>query len=114
MPPKKRIADGEAVPSAKPRNNKRKKAKDVDSGSDDDFDLAGDNGKVEAIETFDEKNLDESMLPKELGFSGRLLVAGGTNWDLIGRKEIPKNSKDTPAPPNLCKFFEFFLLILGF
>lgn len=29
--------------------------------------------------------------------TGRLLICGGTNWDMTGRKELPKSAKNIPA-----------------
>lgn len=98
MPPKKR--------PAKNGNNKRKKAKAESSDSDFDSDngdmaaaiVASQNGGDEA----ENGTIDESMYPKLEAPPGRLVVCGGTNWDLIGRKELPKNAKNPPSAIN-CK-----------
>ena len=43
-----------------------------------------------------EKDVEEDV--EEDDDAGRLLICGGTNWDLIGRKELPKSAaKQTPA-----------------
>lgn len=41
---------------------------------------------------------EEKDVKEEDDDAGRLLICGGTNWDLIGRKELPKSAaKQTPA-----------------
>lgn len=95
MPPKKR-----QIKSAKSEaGKKKKKTVSSDSEFDSDFDNNG-NTKPDIEDnndTFTDENVDESMYPKESGISGRLLVCGGTNWDLIGRKELPKAAKTAPT-----------------
>lgn len=40
------------------------------------------------------ENIEEAK--KEEDETGLLLICGGTNWDLIGRKELPKSAKSSP------------------
>ena len=102
MPPKKRQIKSAAKNEA---NRKKKKASSSDSEFDSDFD-SNDNGNVKhsqtenAADNITDEHIDESMYPKESPTSGRLLVCGGTNWDLIGRKELPKAAKNAPNISN--------------
>lgn len=100
MPPQKRQNKSNKT------ENKRKKKKPVQS-SDSEFDSDVDNGNgiMKPSEIVDEgdfvdENNDESLWPKASPVVGRLLVCGGTNWDLIGRKMLPKSVKDDPNASN--------------
>lgn len=94
MPPKKRTTkNGNS-------NNRRKKAKAESSDSEFDSDNGDMAAALAASQNGDEHEngvIDESMYPKLETFPGRLVVCGGTNWDLIGRKELPKNVKNPPS-----------------
>jgi len=103
MPPKKR--------AQKPKNDKNKRRKKkMSASSDDDFDsdsgaktgsndVFNDNNHNNHDQHLDDDNndmtADESLMPPMPQISGRLLVSGGTNWDLIGRKELPKAAKNS-------------------
>lgn len=78
-------------------NNKKSKAAQLsDSEVDSDIDeLNGDNQVVTLEDLDDGDTAAASDLPKWNGIKGRLLICGGTNWDLIGRKELPKNAKNS-------------------
>lgn len=84
MPPKKRNTESKGNSQTK----RRKKQKDVieefeeDSGGE----LDNTNNGTETDETYD-VTLEGSML------NGELLISGGTNWDLVGRKSLPKGAK---------------------
>lgn len=73
-----------------------KKARPSSSGEDSDKE----SNDTSPTENGQEKNNDAGdqrieQFPKLDNAAGRLLVCGGTNWDLIGRKELPKKN-----PPN--------------
>lgn len=73
-------------------SNKKSKSQlsdsDVESDPGSENNLNGDNDNYDATE-------DGSVqFPIWDGNKGRLLICGGTNWDLIGRKELPKNAKN--------------------
>ncbi|KAJ8321119.1 hypothetical protein KUTeg_002706 [Tegillarca granosa] len=89
MPPvKKRTADGDGKPVIK-----RKKKKDGDSDDDFEDDAGGDvaNNGSESVGQYD-VTLEGSML------TGELLFCGGSNWDLVGRKQVPKGVKNGGGP----------------
>ena len=77
-----------------------KRRKKVESDDDNDFDSDdhdnGNNKEDDQVNNhqveYNDDNQDEKLLPQMSEFSGRLLVCGGTNWDLIGRKELPKSA----------------------
>ncbi|CAG2103028.1 unnamed protein product [Medioppia subpectinata] len=85
---------------------KKRKKRDSFSSSGDDFD-SDDNNKDNPFKNNNHNNshVDEdngtdatgeqdiALQPKLPELVGRLLVCGGTNWDLIGRKELPKAAK---------------------
>ena len=59
-------------------------------------DKVDDNNKPSTDEVVQEDvKVSESSGKQETG--GRLLICGGTNWDLIGRKELPKSAKNGSA-----------------
>lgn len=89
MPPKKRNTESKG----KSQTKRRKKQNDVieefeeDSGGE----LDNTNNGTETDETYD-VTLEGSML------TGELLISGGTNWDLVGRKSLPKGAKNAGGP----------------
>ncbi|XP_076472647.1 protein RCC2-like [Babylonia areolata] len=90
MPPaKKRASDADGKAQAK----RRKKQKDDESDGSDidgagaDFDNEPDEGPADT-----EFRLESPML------MGELLFCGGTNWDLIGRRVLPKGVKPVGGP----------------
>ncbi|XP_060068574.1 protein RCC2 homolog [Ylistrum balloti] len=90
MPPKKRNPDSDVNPAVK---RKKKKNDDSDDEFDDDAgEDAENNGSTEVVGEYPDVTLEGSML------SGELLLCGGTNWDLIGRKQLPKNAKNGGGP----------------
>lgn len=100
MPPKRQLK------TPKNETTKRKKKAPVAASSDSEFDSDYDNGNGNGIskpdveeKDFTDENVDASMYPKPLDILGRLVIAGGTNWDLTGRKELPKAAKNAP---NMC------------
>ncbi len=113
MPPKRPAKSATAAAAAGGNGEKatkrRKKApaKKAAASSDSDFDSDIDNGNGHAPaevvddtgDTAVDEAVDESLYPKEPAVVGRLLISGGTNWDLVGRKELPKSAKNAP---NMC------------
>jgi hypothetical protein len=103
MPPKKRTTKGKGKSGD---NSKKRKKRDSFSSSGDDFDsdsgakgdgnhsVFKDNNGSNAHLDEDNGTDDVALQPKLPELSGRLLVCGGTNWDLIGRKELPKAAKN--------------------
>ena len=102
MPPKKRT-------KGKPKsgdNSKRKRKKSFTSSDDYESDTGakGDNpfkdNNHNNNQHLDEDNgvsaEDQALMPTLPALAGRLIVSGGTNWDLIGRKELPKAVKNSP------------------
>ena len=111
MPPKKGT-------KRKPKaggDSKRRRKKSF--SSDSEFDSDPGNAKSEPLSDNNHHNnqhLDEdngltaedlALAPKLPEMVGRLLVCGGTNWDLIGRKELPKAAAQAKnaAPTNFGK-----------
>lgn len=71
---------------------------DAKSGSENDAQNNGNDHKDKvAVNTEIEKETDAE---KDDG-SGVLLICGGTNWDLVGRKELPKSCKANSQGRNL-------------
>lgn len=105
MPPKRPAAAKAAKSGNGEKATKRRKkapAKAAPS-SDSEFDSDVDNGNGNHAEVVDgsgdtavDEVVDESLYPKEPAIVGRLLISGGTNWDLVGRKELPKSAKNAP------------------
>lgn len=59
-------------------------------------DVSNGSGDAEATSGSKSEEVKEEVPPDD--DAGRLLICGGTNWDLIGRKELPKSAaKQTPA-----------------
>ncbi|XP_041378460.1 protein RCC2-like [Gigantopelta aegis] len=90
MPPKRKNGAGDS----KSQSKKRKKAAEADS-DDSDIETEGNGG------TFDYENNETSdvdILLEGSMLGGELLICGGTNWDLIGRKSIPKGMKNRGGP----------------
>eukprot|EP00058_Branchiostoma_floridae_P028484 XP_002613975.1 hypothetical protein BRAFLDRAFT_67459 [Branchiostoma floridae] len=89
MPPKKRKA-GEEEPQAS------KKGKSDENGEEAPGEGAAaeaDNGHGAAAETSQPAAADKPPLKLEGSkVAGELLICGGTNWDLIGRNQLPKNA----------------------
>lgn len=106
MPPKRPAAAAKAAKSGngEKTSKRRKKAPaKAAASSDSEFDSDVDNGNGNHAEVIDESGdtavdeaVDESLYPKESAIIGRLLISGGTNWDLVGRKELPKSAKNAP------------------
>lgn len=97
MPPAKRQAKTEKNGSTKKRAKKPAKES---SESESDFEadthgLTSANGDGGAIV---EESGDDVVYPTTEGYVGRLVVSGATNWDLVGRKELPKTVKNAPLP----------------
>lgn len=91
MPPKKRNPESD-TPTQTKRRKKKQDEFDVDSDED-----VENNGNVAASlyeepESTIDITLEGSML------SGEVLISGGTNWDLIGRNQVPKGMKNKGGP----------------
>ncbi|KAL5014792.1 hypothetical protein ScPMuIL_009062 [Solemya velum] len=89
MPPKKRVNDNESKSHIKRR---KKKNDEGDSDLLGDFGDSADNGAEVVSEEYVDITLEGSML------SGELLFCGGTNWDLVGRNQLPKGVKNKGGP----------------
>lgn len=90
MAGKKKIGvDGDDAPQEPEAKKIKGDLQDVNNGSGD-IETTG--GKVDLkVEVTVKEDLKDDD-------AGRLLICGGTNWDLIGRKELPKSAaKQTPA-----------------
>lgn len=100
MVPKKRVKNTTSASAKK----KRKTTNDDLSDSDLEYsDSPNDNINNENSENQDTSTIDDNgdvTYPKPNDLKGRLLVCGATNWDLIGRKELPKNAKNAPNASN--------------
>ena len=113
MPPKKQTKRKGATGD----KNKRKRKKSFTSSDEFDSDggtaTAGDNSHLKDIinHNMDDDNgvsvEDLALMPKLSETVGRLLVCGGTNWDLIGRKELPKAAKNAPSTGSGQNSFRF-------
>lgn len=93
MPPRKRATDG----VAKTQTKRRKKQDDASDGSEEDGVLTGefDNGP----EVEDESSTTDVLFRLESPMlAGEILFCGGTNWDLIGRRNLPKGMKAVGGP----------------
>ncbi|XP_019637829.1 PREDICTED: protein RCC2 homolog [Branchiostoma belcheri] len=89
MPPKKRKA-GEEEPQASKKGKSDENGEEV---SEEGAAAAADNGHGAAAETSQPAAADKPPLKLEGSkVSGELLICGGTNWDLIGRNQLPKNA----------------------
>jgi hypothetical protein len=125
MPPKKRST------TRKPKtdNNNKKKRKKRSTSSDEDFDSDSgaknqtnnvfndnnhNNNSEQQLDDDNDSTADEALMPSLPQLSGRLLVCGGTNWDLIGRKELPKSAKNSAQTASGLSINSFILFIFNF
>ena len=124
MPPKKRTKG-----KAKNGDNSKKRKKRQSFSSSDDYESdsgakSSDNNVFKDNNHNNNQHLDEdngtdtaaedqALMPILPEVSGRLLVCGGTNWDLIGRKELPKAAKNAPQT-NSGLIFCLLLLLNAF
>ncbi|KAK7469558.1 hypothetical protein BaRGS_00036406 [Batillaria attramentaria] len=91
MPPaKKRTTDGDAKTQVK----RRKKQDEVSDGSEEDGAVAGEFDN----EAEDDTTTDVSFRLESPMLAGEILFCGGTNWDLIGRRTLPKGVKPVGGP----------------
>ncbi|XP_046381078.1 protein RCC2-like [Haliotis cracherodii] len=91
MPPKKRNPEGEGKVQVK----KRKKKKNNEDSDDSDSDHGAGNGAT-PLNNEPEDDIDITLEGSML--SGEVLFSGGTNWDLIGRSQLPKGVKNRGGP----------------
>ena len=107
MPPKKRATKGSGRGDNKTKKKRKKSFSSSDDFDDSDSGTAkiGDNNNHFKDNHNNSQHLDDdngvtpedlALMPKLSPVAGRLLVCGGTNWDLIGRKELPKAAKNAP------------------
>ncbi len=110
MPPKRKTTKSKSESGGDAGKKKRKQPKKSESSDEfddllDDEDEEG-NGKhdgngnaagnvthasdLQSLEDNDDDNENAHLYPTLPAETGILLVSGGTNWDLIGRKEVPK------------------------
>ncbi|XP_060578090.1 protein RCC2-like [Ruditapes philippinarum] len=94
MPPKKRDPENDTV--KKPRAKKQKKKKDEFSESESEPETELNNGNGAA--SIDEPEIAYDITLEAPMLSGEVLISGGTNWDLIGRKQVPKEAKNKGGP----------------
>ncbi|OTF73599.1 hypothetical protein BLA29_012470 [Euroglyphus maynei] len=99
MAPKKRTAKSanDSIKSTK-KSRKQKQSSNLSSDSDlgsdnENFNNNGNNDTT--VEETSTVSSDWCIKPDDL--VGRLIVSGGTNWDLIGRKEVPKSASGTAS-----------------
>ncbi|KAI7697510.1 Protein RCC2 -like protein [Sarcoptes scabiei] len=83
---------------AKPEQTASKKSRtSLSSDSEEEF-------ESQSVKTSNGNEIDvpesSDQFPKADDIIGRLLVCGGTNWDLIGRKELPKQAKNAENVSN--------------
>ncbi|GFN75829.1 protein rcc2-like [Plakobranchus ocellatus] len=90
MPPKKRSGDVESNGDSKKPKHDQDDSEDSDNQEDTtesvDGPAAGDNEKTGVYK------IEAPML------SGEVLFCGATNWDLMGRKALPKGVKNVGGP----------------
>jgi len=77
------VEDEEVAVDVKKHKSEAGDVKETESGNG--------HNKTEAV---DSCHVTEQVKEEE---GGRLLICGGTNWDLIGRKELPKSAKNGTA-----------------
>ncbi|XP_013393987.1 protein RCC2 [Lingula anatina] len=97
MPPKKRKSEGENGAAAKRGRKKKTAAQKGDDFSDSDkepadIDHEDDDLNLSTDGGYSEVRIEGSQV------SGELLFCGGTNWDLIGRNQVPKGVKNLGGP----------------
>ena len=84
-----------------PAPKKQKLEDDVDDGvvpeTGDGAEVAVSSGSEEPVVAA-KAETPAADVPRDGG--GRLLICGGTNWDLIGRKELPKSAAKNAAQSN--------------
>jgi len=91
---KRKESNGTAAPKVKKQKKRKSNATNGDHDSDgDDFDEDTEQATPEAEDDtapteHEAIKLEGSML------SGELLIAGGTNWDLTGRRQVPTGVKN--------------------
>lgn len=104
MPPKKRGRKNADNGAAKKRRPKKapSSSDSFDSGSDheegngtqaNNQHLNDGHPDNDAASKIDDSGDNVALHPQVPTLTGRLLVCGGTNWDMIGRKELPKAAK---------------------
>lgn len=89
MPPKKRNTESKGNSQTKRRKKQNDVIEEFEEDSGGELDTT--NNGTETDETYD-VTLEGSML------NGELLISGGTNWDLVGRKSLPKGAKNAGGP----------------
>lgn len=98
--------DGDEQEESKKEDNGKdqKKFKGDEKGDDDGSDnksepLDSSNGTKPPVKEEIKKDVEVSTKSEPVIDDGILLLCGGTNWDLIGRKELPKSAAKQPPMP---------------
>ncbi|KAH3779864.1 protein RCC2 homolog [Dreissena polymorpha] len=99
MPPKKREAGTDGAKKPKAKRQKKKKDEFDESESESDNEQHNGNGASAIVEDT-EPPIDITLEAPML--NGELLICGMMNWDLSGRKALPKGMK-SKGGPNLWK-----------
>lgn len=95
MPPKKRTTDADSNGSTKKRKQNQDDAKSAESASNA-VDTVSEDHKENETEADDDGGVSYKIEAPML--AGELLFCGATNWDLVGRKALPKGMKNVGGP----------------